>query len=199
MITKWSELPMGKFQEIQKIDDEDPVMAAVKLNAILNDKTIEEVLNAPITEVVRMSASRRFLEKPPVQRITRKRYVLGDKAYVFDGNPYRITTAQFIDLEQLADKTDVISALSIFLIPEGFTYNKDYDIEDVKADISKYLSAEEGLSMANFFTTALALLERRAVRRARKILKQAKKQGIPTQEAEQMLTALERERRSTRG
>lgn len=188
MITKWSELPIGKFQEIQKIKETDDLDAAIKINAILNDLSYEEALELPLAEMARMSQARKFLEKAPVVKITKKRYNLGGKIYEFDGNPFKISTAQFIDLQEIG-KDDLVSALSIFLIPEGKTYNKGYDIQDVKDDIVKYLSAEEGLGMANFFTTLLGILYRRAVRKAKRMLRKAKKAGVDTKEAEKLLQA----------
>ena len=198
MITKWNELPMGKFLEIQKIDDEDEIQAALKVNAILADTTVEEIMKMPIADVAKMSKARAFLEKKPIMRITRRKYVLGNNTYIFDGRPTAITTAQFIDLQTL-DKKDVISALAIFLVPEGKKYNDGYDLEDVKDDIKKYLSAEEGLSMTNFFTILLGLYYRRAIRKAKRILKKAKKAGIQTDKAEKAVETLEQLRQFTRG
>ena len=189
MITKWSELPMGKFKEIQKIDESDELQAALKINAILNDMTVEELLESPLADVTKMSKARAFLGKRPVMRITKKAYDLGGTIYVFDADPYKITTGQWLDFINLPDKQDITAALSIFLIPSGHTYNKGYEIQDVKFDIDKYLSAEEGLSMANFFTTLLGLLYRRAIRKAKRAIRKAKKAGVQTQEAEKLLDA----------
>ena len=187
MISNWNELPMGKFLEIQKIKETDDLDAAIKINAILGDMTYEEALELPLAEMAKMSKARKFLEKAPVVRITKKRYNLGGRKYVFDGNPFKITTAQYIDLQEAGN--DLVSALAIFLIPEGKTYNKGYDIQDVKDDIVRYLSAEEGLGMANFFTTLLGLLVRRAIRKAKRLLRKAKKAGVDTKEAEKLLQA----------
>lgn len=177
---------MGKFEEIQKIDDADELQAALKVNAILNDMSVEELLESPLADVSKMSKAREFLGKMPIKRITKKKYVLGGNPYIFNGDIYAITTAQFIDLQN-TEKEDIVSALAIFLIPEGKSYNKGYDIDDVKADIRKFLSAEEGLSIASFFTIALDLLYRRALRRAKRMLKKAKRQGVQTEQAEQLL------------
>ena len=198
MITKWSELPMGKFLELQKIDDEDELQAALKVNAILNDMTVEELLRSPLADVTKMSKARAFLEKKPVMRITRKKYALGNRVYIFDASPAKVSTAQFIDFQSI-EKNDIVSALAIFLVPEGHKYNDGYEVEDVKDDIRKYLSAEEGLSMANFFTTLLGLLYRRAIRKAKRMLRKARKAGIPTEEAEKMVENLPRDPASTLG
>lgn len=200
MISKWSELPMGKFLEIQKVEvGDDPVEATMRINAILAGKTVDEVMNMPLNEVAKMSEARKFLLKRPVARITRKKYRLGNTDYIFDGRPDKILTGQWIDLMH-TDKDDIVGALSIFLIPEKAEgYLKGYDLEDVRMDILNHLSAEEGLSMANFFTTALDLLHRRAIRKAKKALKQARKQGQETQEAEKMLRLLEEVMTYTRG
>lgn len=183
---------MGKFEEIRKIDESDELQAALKINAILNDMTVEELLDSPLADVSKMSKARDFMSKSPVQKITKKKYVLGGTTYIFNGDIYDITTAQFIDLQN-TDKDDIVSALAIFLIPEGKKYNKDYDIEEVKVDIRKFLSAEEGLSIASFFTVALGILYGRALRRAKKMIRKAKRQGVPTEQAEELLKMAPRE------
>lgn len=200
MITKWSELPMGKFLEIRKIElGDDPFEAAMKINAILCDKSLDDVMAMPLKEVAKISEGRKFLLKRPVARITRKKYRLGDREYIFDGRPDKMTTGQYIDLVH-TDPEDIVSALAIFLIPaDAQGYLKGYESEDVKLDILKYLSAEEGLSMANFFTTALDILQRRAVRQAKRALKKARKQGVETEQAEKMLEKLEAARIFIRG
>lgn len=200
MITKWSELPMGKFLEIKKIEmGDDPFEAAMKMNAILCGKSLEEVMAMPFQEVAKISEGRKFLLKRPVARITRKKYKLGGREYIFDGRPDKMTTGQFIDLTH-TDPEDIVSALAIFLIPaDAQGYLKGYDVEDVKMDITKYLSAEEGLSMANFFTTALDILQRRAVRQARRALRKARKQGVETEQAEKMLREMQAARTFIRG
>ena len=198
MITKWSELPMGKFLEIQAIDDTDELQIALKINAILNDMTVDELLASPLADVTKMSKAREFLAKRPLTRITRKRYRLGETVYTFDADPFKVLTSQFIDFESL-DRKDVVGALAIFLIPEGHKYNDGYDLEKVKADIRQHLSAEDGLSITSFFTILLGLLYRRAIRKARRALKKARKAGVPTETAEKAIQELRQDRRFLRG
>lgn len=186
MITKWSELPIGKLMEIEKIDDSDELAAAIKINAILAGVTEDEILQLPLATVAEMTKKRAFMEKRPPLHLPKKKHNLGGTTYIFDAEPQRITTGQFIDFMAL-EEGDFVGALSIFLIPEGHTYNKGYDIEKAKDDIKLYLSAEEGFCMSGFFQELLALYWRRAVRKAKRLIRKAKRQGIPTQEAEELL------------
>lgn len=190
MIDNWKDLPLGAYKKITEIDPQDEE-GNLKVLAILEGKTLNDILNAPLTEVKEKVKKLDFLTKKPRKHLIKLKYKLGEKTYRFDCTTKSITTAQFIDFSQTA-KEDLVGALSIFLIPEGKRYNEDYDLDDAKADIEKYLSVEEALSICDFFTTLSLHYLRRTLRKAKKALKQAKRDGIPTEEAEKMIAEYER-------
>lgn len=185
MIESWKELPLGAYKKITEIDPQDEE-GNLKVLAILEGKTYNEILNAPLTEVKEKIKKLEFLTKKPRKHLIKLKYKLGETTYRFDCSAKNITVAQFVDFSQTA-KEDLVGALSIFLIPEGKKYNEGYDLDDTRADIEKYLSVEEALSICDFFTTFSLLLVRRTLRKAKKALKMAKRDGIQTEEAEKAI------------
>lgn len=182
MIESWKDLPLGVYKKIIALDPEDSE-GNLKVVALLEGVDYNEILNAPLAEVKEKVQKLDFLTKKPKKHLVKLKYKLGNKVYKFDCSAKSITTAQFIDFSN-TKKEDMTGALAIFLIPEGHRYNEDYDLEDAMLDIDKYLSVEEALSICDFFTTLSELYVRRTLRKARKALKQAKRAGVPTEEAE---------------
>lgn len=182
MIESWKDLPLGVYKKITALDPEDSE-GNLKVVALLEGVDYNEILNAPLAEVKEKVQKLDFLTKKPKKHLVKLKYKLGNKVYKFDCSAKSITTAQFIDFSN-TKKEDMTGALAIFLIPEGHRYNEDYDLEDAMLDIDKYLSVEEALSICDFFTTLSELYVRRTLRKARKALKQAKRAGVPTEQAE---------------
>jgi hypothetical protein len=155
-IKSWSELPVGKLEEIRAvnkaIDDEDTKILTIA--GILADKTYNEMLYLPLSETQSLIANTAFLYEEPKPKKISSVYSLNGTEYKIMKKINDITTAQFIDYQSIAtESSDRISEfLSIFFIPIGCKYNDgNYDREKVVDDISSYLSAEEALGIANFF------------------------------------------------
>ena len=184
-ISSWDELPLGIYKKILNLkpDEED---GNLKVVAILNGLTYEDILNQPLQVTKDMTSAASFLNKKPRVKLIRTKYKLGDTTYVFDVSPSKITTAQYLDINS-TPKDDLTSQLAIFLIPEGKSYNQGYDIEKVKEDIDKYLSAQEVASITDFFGILSRLYLRRAARRVKRLLRKARKDGVDTTEAEKEL------------
>lgn len=185
MIESWKDLPLGVYKKITALDPNDEE-GNLKVVALLEGVDYNEILNAPLAEVKKKIEKLDFLTKKPKKHLIKLKYKLGNKVYNFDCSAKSITTAQFIDFGN-TKKEDLTGSLAIFLIPEGHRYNEGYDLEDTMLDIDKYLSVEEALSLCDFFQTLSELYIRRILRGARKALKQAKREGIPTEEAEKIV------------
>lgn len=179
-------MPLGVYKKITAVDPEDEE-GNLKIVALLEGVPYNDILNTPLTEVKEKVKKLEFLTNKPKKHLIKLKYKLGKATYVFDCTAKSITTAQFIDFGQV-DRNDLTGALAIFLIPEGKKYNEGYDLEDAKFDIDRYLSVEEALSICDFFTTLSELYLKRTLRKAKKALKQAKRDGIPTEEAEKIVT-----------
>lgn len=151
----WNTLPIGKYVELfeatKGITDEDELV--MRSAAVLNDVTYDEIMNMPLEKAVGMIQSVGFLYTKPEDRKPQKKYDLGGRVYVPTLKVEKMTTAQYIDFQAISAHSNEMLAemLAIFIIPEGHIYNDGYDNDEVVDDIRKYLSAEEGFALANFF------------------------------------------------
>lgn len=166
-IKSWSELPVGKLMEIRaanEIDDEDTKILTIA--GILADKTFREMLELPINETTELIRNTRFLYEEPKRKKISSVYHLNGTDYKIIKKVNDITTAQFIDYQAIAKESGerIAEFLSIFFVPVGCKYNDgNYDREKVVDDISSYLSAEEALGIANFFTVRCVRLIKRTL------------------------------------
>lgn len=166
-IKSWSELPVGKLMEIRaanEIDDEDTKVLTIA--GILADKTFREMLELPINETTELIRNTRFLYTEPKRKKISSVYHLNGTDYKIIKKVNDITTAQFIDYQAIAKESGerIAEFLSIFFVPVGCKYNDgNYDRDKVVDDISSYLSAEEALGIANFFTVRCVRLIKRTL------------------------------------
>lgn len=167
-IKSWSELPVGKLEEIRAvtktIKDEDT--ANITIAGILVDKTYKQMLELPLNEVKRLISNTAFLYEEPKKKKVSSVYLLNGTRYNILKKAENMTTAQYIDYQGIARESyeRISEFLSIFFIPEGCKYNDgNYDRDKVVSDISEYLSAEEALGIAGFFTQRCVRLLRRTL------------------------------------
>ena len=156
-IKTWSELPVGMLEQIRvadkDIDDEDTKILTIA--GLLSNKTYREMLDLPLAETQRLIKNTAFLYEAPKKKKISSVYCLNGTSYRIMKNINDITTAQFIDYQAIAKESQerISEFLSIFFIPEGCKYNDgNYDRSKVEDDISNYLTAEEALGIADFFT-----------------------------------------------
>lgn len=164
----WGTLTIGKFQKIRDIEarysgDTESDSQYYEILAVLEDCSVDTILNLPISLVTEMMASLRFLYTQPKHVLVKPVYQLGDTRYKIAHN---LTTAQWIDFQNLREDyvSHLAEFLSVFLVPVGFEYNVGYESEKTVAGISRYLTVEEGLAIADFFSTAAVLSLRRGLR-----------------------------------
>lgn len=190
MIKSWKELSVRKYKEISSLkEDEDWQWNAL---AILNDTTYEDIVNRPLEETMLLSRDmRRWISDKWIIHPVKKHYVVNGRKYDFRGYPKDITTAMYVDFQNVGRNIpeDMVNMLSIFMVPEGKRYNDGYDLEDVKKDMEEF-NVEDAMSVCDFFSSLFQVLYRRAVKQAQKALKKAKKDGIATEEAEKALKGL---------
>ena len=185
MIESWKELPLGIYRQISEISPDDEE-GNLKLVALLDGKTYGDILNEPLEVVKAKVRKLDFLAKKPKTGVVKIKYRLGGNTYRFDCSASKITTAQYIDFSAM-DKNDLTGMLSIFLIPEGKRYSEGYEMQDVRDDIDRYLSVTEALTICDFFTILLQVFLRRTLRAAKKALRKARKDGVETKEAMEIL------------
>lgn len=167
MIYEWSTLPMGKyidlFRATKLTDDEDEIV--LRSAAVLNDISYDEIMNMPMDKAEELIRGVHFLYERPNDVKVKKKYVCGDMVLVPTLKVEKMTTAQYIDYQAICRQTNemLCEFLAVFLVPEGHKYNDGYDNEEVVEAIRKYISAEEGFAMANFFVRKCRRLIRRTL------------------------------------
>ena len=179
-VTSWDEVSLRKYLMLLAVDPEGEDAGLERL-AIVNDMTLEDVLNCPLTQTNEMAKAMEFIRKVPKVRHTKKVYTINGREYTPLSDPRKITTAQYIDYDQLENKADLLEVLAIVMVPPGHLYNDGYDYEQAKADMGD-LSVTDALSICDFFTKALSLYTLVAIRQAMKALKRARKDGLDVKE-----------------
>ena len=114
------------------------------------------VLEKPITEVKKYFNEINLLLKTDIPKeVVQDTYIINNVKYKLFKDVEKISTAMFIDYSNYVQNNFNINKynefLSIFLIPEGHTYNDGYDIRKVQNDIDNHLSITSAYSIASFF------------------------------------------------
>jgi len=164
MITEWNDLPMGQYLDILKVASDDnttDLEKQVAYIAILSGKTEEEILALPIMEYSEYAEGMQFLLQPATEykgKMT-DRITIGKNKYRLTTDYRTISTAQYIDFHAFAQSaTDhIVELISVFLVPEGMSYNSGYDVMDVQKDIRQGLSVPIANAMIAFFLTRLRI------------------------------------------
>ena len=100
MITSYKELPLGKWEEIYKLkDDEDNETTQIKLLSILSDMTEEEILDLPLNEFKSLNNLSAFLLDEPQKKQVETEYLLGENIYEVVSNVDKLIVSQFIDYQ----------------------------------------------------------------------------------------------------
>lgn len=165
-IKSWGELPVGMLEEMRSVNIDDEDTKTLTIAGILAGKTFKEMLNLPLEETQRLIANTAFLYTEPTKKKLSSVYILNGTKYNILKKAEKMTTAQFIDYQAIArDSFNRVSEfLAIFFIPEGHEYNDGtYDKQQVIDDIANYLSTEEALGIADFFTSRFVKLMKRTL------------------------------------
>lgn len=154
----WENLPLGLFQEINEIGNEniDEDTKALKVVALLSNSTLEEIENLPISEATKLISQTAFLYTPIPKIKPEKNLNLNGKEYRRLGKREEMTAGQFIEYQGIFPYINKMlpEFMSLFIIPKGYKYGDDYDKNEVIEDIREHLSVVEALSLADFFINA---------------------------------------------
>lgn len=195
----WDDISVTQYQEIieaQKIAKDDDELALM-LVAICYKLSMEEVYDKDYRTVMEMAKGVRFVNRPPVPGAVPSTLTLGGHKYTVTKDFTKLTTAQYIDFQQLAEHPEEHMAefLSVIIIPKGQTYANGYDIKEVRKDIEEHLSVKEALSISSFFIYWFRRCIKSAVKKFRRMKKQILTQLTPEQrkqfdEVEELLVGL---------
>lgn len=159
IIDNYRNLSIGKYLEILSLSQDESVDALeqqVKTISILTGLTEDDVLALPITKYKELAGKTKFLENGYDGKLqVAKSYGLGGMELIPVKDFAKITTAQYVDFQNLSKEGDqyLVETLSTLLIPKGKKYMDGYEIEDVRQAIRENLSVADVLSLSAFFLT----------------------------------------------
>ena len=196
MINDYKKLPIGKWLEIRDVQRdeaiEDKYTKTVAMLSILSDIPEEELYDLKLEDFSKMTGEMAFLMKEVPQVPVCDRYKLGEYNLVLVRDLKELTASQFIDYQTFVKDADkyIVELLSIFLIPKGKKYCKDYDIVDVQKAIRENLSIADAMSVSAFFLDLFKVLYRSMQIYLTKMLKKMKKK-MKAEEVTQIEQALQ--------
>ena len=157
-IDNYRDLPVGKYEEIVRICEEEmtEVDRKVAILSVLTGKTEDEILHLPLPTFTEYSKKSRFLEYECPDNLipaVRKSYTLGDFVLIPVTDIRKITAAQYIDFQTFSKEKEkrMVEMLSCFLVPRGMDYNEGYDVLEVHDAIRNEMSVAELLALVAFF------------------------------------------------
>lgn len=145
----WDDISIAQFNALSLLGKEPKIEDVIK---IIYDVDLK---NIPIKDIVKYDTT--FISKPIPRRPIKKYYILNGTKYNANFELPSISTAQFFDFRNYAEKNDYIGVLSCCLIPDGKEYNDGYDIEQTKADIAT-MPITEAQTISFFFLNQTAVL-----------------------------------------
>ena len=192
---KWEEITVKKYYEILEILRED-VGDALELNARLID-CIWGIDSADIP-VIRFSwylDELKFLQEPYEPKTPKKEYKVKDKVFKPVLDVSKITTAQYIDFQELIKRSDHKLLLNVLFIEDG----KEYGEADNSDLLWENLTLDAYSDVMFFFQRLLLDLMKDTLNSSKKILKKEyrkekdpqKKQELMDQMVKIHLTLLE--------
>ena len=129
----WYNVNLNQFillQDVFNIEDDTERMISVAEIILGNDIT-----NLPLKEFNEQMKRLEFLKEEIPSAVPPKKFEINGKKYFMDCLLGNITTAQYIDFNNHSNTGDFAKMLSVFIIPEGHTYNDGYDMLEVINDI----------------------------------------------------------------
>ena len=153
----WDNISIEKYYQILDIlndEEDDDITKNVKLVAAILEKDESEVWDMDLAEVGQYISKLQFLNKFEMPRTPNMKVKLPSYDLQVIKDLTKINIAQYVDYQNfvtmpLRDGMDKI--LSIFLIPEGKTYNNGYDILEVQKEIRQYMSFRVAEGLLSFF------------------------------------------------
>lgn len=139
-----------KLQEVLSIEDETEKIIAIA-ELILGD----DVTDLPLKEFNEEIKKLEFLKTEIPESVPPKKLEINGRKYDVISLLGNITTAQYIDFVNHSKTQDMSKVLSVFIVPQGHSYNDGYDMLEVMNDIND-MPIPVVNSMAYFFKAQFA-------------------------------------------
>lgn len=153
----WENITIDKYYKIKDIlDDEvdDDITKNVKLVAVITNKDENDVWNMDMAEASEYISQLKFLNKFELPKHPNMKIKLPSYDLVVIKDLTKINVAQYVDFQNFVKmpmRESMEKILSIFLIPEGCSYNTGYDILDLQKEIRENMSFRVGEGLLSFF------------------------------------------------
>ncbi len=153
----WDNISIDKYYQIKDILDDpsdDDMTKNVKLVSVILDKDEQEVWDMELIEVGGYISRLKFLGKFELPRAPQMKIQLPSYKVNVIKDLTKINMAQYVDYHSFAVlpfREGIDKLLSVFLIPEGKSYNTDYDIVDLQREIRENMSFRVAEGLISFF------------------------------------------------
>lgn len=195
-------MPVGTYLLLMEIVEDksiDEELRNVEVVSLLSGRSSDELMSIPFADYRMVANMCDFLNHQPKIQRPKKRYKLGDFDCCVELRPEKLTTAQYIDFKELASRASdqLVTFLSIFIVPRGKKYNEGYDMRELHEAIREYLPITEAQSIVAFFFDRLHYLIRntlcytaKAMKRERLKTSEGKRKKAEIMEEMKILTRL---------
>ncbi len=161
-IKSWNECPIGTYRRLVEVM-EDPALGdyerAVAKTAILCGCSEAEIWDMPMAEASKLFEKTAWTGQFDFDKELKfKKIKVGKYTCKVDADLTHFTVAQYMDFQAYwnADKgANLENLLTVFLIPEGKKYGTDYDIADLKEEITWNMPLTVAQSVCFFFLKEL--------------------------------------------
>lgn len=139
MITNYSQVSLKLYRELKEIAEDvtkSETLRSAEIVAILNGKSLDEILQLPISEFQELVANTDFLNYPEIN-LTKsqapKKLVIDGVEYDVQIDVFKWTTSQFMDFQEFIksgsspEKETFKNVLACIVVPKGKSYGTDYD------------------------------------------------------------------------
>ena len=156
MITSYKDLTLDKYLALRNIDvEQEEIDIQSQMLAVLNDCTVDEILDLKLDEYHKLVGQMNFLlnEPNPIKKVPNE-ITINKNKYEVIKDARSMTAGQFIDYQNYikdinSTEKNLPLLMTCFLIPKGKKYG-DYDFVEVAKDMGQ-LPIEMVLGLAGFF------------------------------------------------
>ena len=173
----WDNITIDMYYDIVDIlndEEADDITKNVRLIALILDKDESEVWDMDMTKVGDYVSRLKFLNKFDIPSHPKMKINLPGYNLEVMKDVTKISVAQYVDYQSFVGRPfreSMPEILSIFLIPEGKTYNTGYDIIDLQKVIRNNLSFRVAEGLLGFFLRRYSELLIRSLRYYRKAIR----------------------------
>lgn len=165
----WYDINLDQFNRLTALGQNPSLRDVVDIVYDVDINTIK------ISDISKYSVD--FISKPVPRSTIKKAYKLNGTEYTPTFDITKLTTAQFFDFRNYAQKDDFVGILTVCLVPKGKEYNEGYNIEDVRKDVLSF-PITDAQTVGFFFKNQLVVLLRAILSSSTHQLKELKNPKI---------------------